>query len=61
MIISYFKGEPTKYVIRYKNGGVIKHGEGMDFWYLSFNSGATATIGVANQKANTLVDENHSA
>lgn len=33
MIFKYFKGEPNTFVIRYRNGKVIKHGEGLTFWY----------------------------
>jgi NAD kinase len=29
MFIKYFKGEPNKYIIRYKNGPAIRHGEGL--------------------------------
>ena len=44
MIVKYFKGEPNKYVIRYKHGHVINHGEGLDFWYMPFNT----SIGVVD-------------
>jgi hypothetical protein len=39
--------------------GVI-FSDGIEADYLSFNSGATATIGVANKNANILCRKNHS-
>ena len=56
MIIKHFKGEPNKYVIRYKNGDVIKHGEALDFWYLPFNT-TIAVINTASQDAQFIFNE----
>jgi regulator of protease activity HflC (stomatin/prohibitin superfamily) len=57
MIINYFKGEPNQYIIRYKNGQVIKHGEGMDFWYRPFNT-SIAMVGTVSQDAQFIFNEN---
>ena len=38
--------------------GVI-FSDGIEIDYLHFNSGATATINIANQKANILVGKSH--
>jgi len=40
------------------DNGVI-FSDGIEADYLAFNSGATATIGVANKKANILCSKNH--
>ena len=57
MIIKYFKGEPNQYIIRYKSGRVIKHGEGLDFWYLPFNT-SIAMVGTVSQDALFIFNEN---
>jgi hypothetical protein len=41
-MFKYFKGEPNSYVIQYKNGRVKRHGKGLDFWYLAFNTSISA-------------------
>ena len=56
MFIKHFKGEPNKYVIRYKNGRAIKHGEGMDFWYLPFNT-SIAVVDTVSQDALFIFNE----
>jgi regulator of protease activity HflC (stomatin/prohibitin superfamily) len=56
MIIKYFKGEPNKYVIRYKNGRVINHGEGLDFWYLPFNT-SIAVVDTVSQDSQFIFNE----
>ncbi|MEE8379334.1 MAG: sugar kinase [Gammaproteobacteria bacterium] len=53
------KRHPLTITSHMTDNGVI-FSDGIEADYLPFNSGATATIGVANQKANILVDENHS-
>lgn len=56
MIINYFKGEPNQYVIRYKNGKVIKHGDGLDFWYLTYNT-SIAIVNSVSQDALFIFNE----
>jgi regulator of protease activity HflC (stomatin/prohibitin superfamily) len=56
MYIKYFKGEPNKYVIRYKNGRVIRHGEGLDFWYTPFNT-SIAVVDTVSQDALFIFNE----
>ncbi len=56
MIINYFKGEPNQYVIRYKNGRVVKHGEGLDFWYLPYNT-SIALVSTVSQDALFIFNE----
>jgi hypothetical protein len=53
------KKHPLTITSHMTDNGVI-FSDGIEADYLPFNTGATATIGVANRKANILVDENHS-
>ncbi len=41
-MIRYFKGEPNSYVIQYKNGRIKKHGKGLEFWYMPYNTSISA-------------------
>lgn len=56
MMIRYFKGEPNQYVIRYKNGQVDKHGEGLDFFYFPFNT-SIALVSSVSQDAQFIFNE----
>jgi len=56
MFIKYFKGEPNKYVIRYKNGHVTNHGEGLDFWYMPFNT-SIAVVDTVSQDSQFIFNE----
>jgi regulator of protease activity HflC (stomatin/prohibitin superfamily) len=56
MFIRYFKGEPNQYVIRYRNGRVAQHGEGLDFWYLAFNT-SIAVVSTVSQDALFIFNE----
>ena len=56
MFINYFKGEPNQYVIRYKNGRITKHGEGMDFWYLPYNT-SISIVSIVSQDALFIFNE----
>lgn len=50
MFLRYFKGEPSSYVLRYRNGRLAAHGAGLTFFYLPFNT-TIATIPAASQDA----------
>lgn len=56
MLINYFKGEPNNYVIRYRNGQVVNHGEGLDFFYLPFNT-SIAQVSTVSQDAPFIFNE----
>jgi len=56
MFINYFKGEPNQYVIRYKNGKAVKHGEGLDFWYFPYNT-SIAVVNNVSQDALFIFNE----
>ena len=56
MFINYFKGEPNQYIIRYKNGRITAHGEGLDFWYMPFNT-SIAMVSSGSQDALFIFNE----
>lgn len=56
MIPKYFKGEPNLYVVRYRNGGVVKHGAGIAFWYMPYNT-SIATVPIVTQDAPFIFNE----
>lgn len=56
MFINYFKGEPNQYIIRYKNGRIKVHGEGLDFWYLPYNT-SIAMVSSGSQDALFIFNE----
>jgi hypothetical protein len=56
MFIRYFKGEPSAYVIRYRNGKIVTSEEGANFWYMPINT-SVAAIPVVSQEAQFLFTE----
>jgi len=56
MIIKYFKGEPNTYVIRYKNGKLLEHAEGLTFWYWTHNT-SIAIVPSVGQDASFIFNE----
>lgn len=56
MNIKYFKGEPNVHVIRYRQGNVVKHGPGIAFWYLPYNT-SIAAVPVVTQDAPFIFNE----
>ena len=48
--IRHFKGEPSEYVLRYRDGEVLHHGAGLSFWYWPFNT-SIASVPVVRQDA----------
>lgn len=56
MPFSHFKGEPRKYAIRYKNGNILEHGEGLDFWFRPFNT-SIAVIDTVSQDTQFIFKE----
>jgi regulator of protease activity HflC (stomatin/prohibitin superfamily) len=38
LILKHFKGEPSDYILRYRYGTIRRHGTGLSFWYLPFNT-----------------------
>jgi hypothetical protein len=56
MLIQFFKGEPNLYAIRYRDGKVKQAGQGINFWYLPFNTNIAA-VPTGNQDANFIFTE----
>ena len=50
MLMRYFKGKPSSYILRYRNGRLVDHGPGLTFFYLPFNT-TIAAIPAASQDA----------
>ena len=42
MLIRYYKGEPNTYVLCHRNGKLLRHGAGINFWYLPQTSSIAA-------------------
>lgn len=56
MGLGYFKGEPGNYILRYRGGELVAHGEGLTFFYLPFNT-TIATIPIVSQDAPFIFKE----
>lgn len=56
MLFKYFKGEPNTYVIRYRNGKLRTHGEGLTFWYWTHNT-SIAIVPTVGQDAAFIFNE----
>ncbi|MDH3527001.1 MAG: SPFH domain-containing protein [Gammaproteobacteria bacterium] len=48
--LKHFKGEPSEYILRYRDGDIRQHGIGMSFWYWPFNT-TIAAVPVVRQDA----------
>lgn len=38
MFLKYFKGEPNVHVIQFSNGRIVRHGDGINFWFSPINT-----------------------
>lgn len=56
MLVKYFKGEPGAHIVRYRNGTVVRHGVGANFWYLPFNT-SIAAVPIVSQEAQFVFTE----
>lgn len=56
MLINYYKGEPNTYVLSHRNGELIKHGAGINFWYLPQTT-TIATIPISSQDSPFIFNE----
>ena len=56
MLINYYKGEPNAYVLSHRNGELIKHGAGINFWYLPRTT-TIATIPISSQDSPFIFNE----
>jgi hypothetical protein len=56
MMINYYKGEPNTYTICSRNGEVVRHGAGINFWYSPITA-TIATVPLASQESQFIFNE----
>lgn len=56
MLINYYKGEPNTYVLSHRNGELVQHGVGINFFYLPQTT-SIATIPMASQESQFIFNE----
>jgi len=56
MMINYYKGEPNTYTICSRNGQVIRHGAGINFWYSPITT-TIAAVPLASQESQFIFNE----
>ena len=56
MLFKYYKGEPNTYVICHRNGTLMEHGVGINFFYLPQTT-SIATIPMASQESQFIFNE----
>ena len=56
MLIRYYKGEPNTYVLCHRNGKLLRHGAGINFWYLPQTS-SIAAIPISSQDSPFIFNE----
>lgn len=56
MMINYYKGEPNTYTICSRNGQVVRHGAGINFWYSPITT-TIAALPLASQESQFIFNE----
>ncbi len=56
MLINYYKGEPNTYVLCHRNGKLVQHGVGINFFYMPQTTSITA-IPMASQDSPFIFNE----
>jgi len=56
MLFNYYKGEPNTYVLCHRNGRLVQHGVGINFFYLPQTT-SIATIPMASQESQFIFNE----
>jgi len=56
MLFNYYKGEPNTYVLCHRNGRLVQHGVGINFFYLPHTT-SIATIPMASQESQFIFNE----
>ena len=56
MMINYYKGEPNTYTICSRNGKVVRHGAGINFWYSPLTT-TIAAVPLASHDAPFIFNE----
>jgi regulator of protease activity HflC (stomatin/prohibitin superfamily) len=49
MFLKYFKGEPNVHVIQFSNGRIVRHGDGINFWFSPINTSIAAVPTVSRE------------
>ena len=56
MLINYYKGEPNSYVLSHRNGKLVRHGAGINFFYVPLNT-TLAVVPLASQESQFIFNE----
>jgi hypothetical protein len=56
MLINYYKGEPNTYVLCHRNGKLVQHGAGINFFYLPSTT-SIAAVPLASQESLFIFNE----
>lgn len=56
MLINYYKGEPNTYVLCHRNGKLVQHGAGINFFYLPTTT-SIAAVPLASQESQFIFNE----
>ena len=54
--ISFFKGLPTEYILRYPSGRIVARGQGLAFYYSNLNTQIVA-VPTASSDGNFIFNE----
>lgn len=56
MLVNYYKGEPNTYILCHRNGNLIQHGPGINFFYMPTTASITA-IPLVSQESQFIFNE----
>ncbi len=56
MLIKYYKGEPNNYVLSHRNGKLVRHGPGINFYYMPLTT-TLAIVPLASQESQFIFNE----
>ena len=56
MLINYYKGEPNSYVLSHRNGKLVQHGAGVNFYYIQLTT-TLAIVPLASQESQFIFNE----
>jgi hypothetical protein len=56
MLINYYKGEPNSYVLSHRNGTLVRHGAGINFYYMPLTT-TLAVVPLASQESQFIFNE----
>ena len=56
MLVNYYKGEPNTYTLCHRNGNLLQHGPGINFFYMPATTSITA-IPLVSQESQFIFNE----